>query len=183
MLVSIAQVGGVLAGAIYRGVEGALVGYALGQLVLFVATLPIIFSKRDWCDVPRRYLASSSVIISLQFMIEAIFLSRLELLFLQQFWSVRMVGFYAAGLSVSNMALQVPIQLTGSLLPYYSERRHEAGGTGLSPQVIAGVTRSLSYITLPMSIGLAAISQELVVTVFGQAFREAGITVALLALA
>lgn len=183
VLVSLAQLAGVLLGAIRYGVEGALIGYALGQVILFVATMPIIFSRRDWCDVPRSYLASSSIVISLQFMVEAIFLNRMELLFLQQFWSVKMVGFYAAGLSIANMALQVPIQLTGSLLPYYSERRHEAGGTGLSPAVIAGVTRSLSYITLPMSIGLAAISQELVVTVFGPAFREAGLTVALLALA
>lgn len=183
VLVSTVQVGGVLFGAIYHGVEGALIGYAFGQMILFMATIPIIFSPRDWCDVPRSYLASSSILISLQFIVEAIFLNRLELLFLQQFWSVKMVGFYAAGLSISNMALQMPIQLTGSLLPFYSERRHEAGGTGLSPAVIAGVTRSLSYITLPMSIGLAAISQELVVTVFGEAFREAGLTVALLALA
>jgi O-antigen/teichoic acid export membrane protein/alpha-beta hydrolase superfamily lysophospholipase len=183
VLVSAAQIGGVLFGAIHHGVEGALIGYAFGQLILFVATMPIIFSRRDWCDVPRSYLASSSIIISMQFMVEAIFLNRLELLFLQQFWSVKVVGFYAVGLSVSNMALQMPIQLSGSLLPYYSERRHEAGGTGLSPAVIAGVTRSLSYITLPMSIGLAAISQELVVTVFGEAFREAGLVVALLALA
>jgi O-antigen/teichoic acid export membrane protein/dienelactone hydrolase len=183
VFVSAAQIGGVLYGSIYHGVEGALVGYAAGQVVLFVATLPIIFANRDTCDVPRTYLASSSLLISMQFIVEAIFLNRLELLFLQQFWSVKMVGFYAAGLSISNMALQVPIQLTGSLLPYYSERRHEAGGTGLSPSVIAGVTRSLSYITLPMSIGLAAISQELVETVFGTAFREAGPIVALLALA
>jgi O-antigen/teichoic acid export membrane protein/pimeloyl-ACP methyl ester carboxylesterase len=183
VFVSAVQLAGVLLGAIYYGVEGALVGYAFGQLVLFIATMPIIFAKRDWCDVPRNYLTSSSIIISLEFIVEAVFLNRLELLFLQQFWSVKMVGFYAAGLSIANMALQVPIQLTGSLLPYYSERRHEAGGEGLSPEVIAGVTRSLSYITLPMSIGLAAISQELIVVVFGEAFREAGLTVALLALA
>jgi O-antigen/teichoic acid export membrane protein/pimeloyl-ACP methyl ester carboxylesterase len=183
VVVSVFQIGGVLLGSLYHDVEGALIGYAAGQVVLFVATLPIIFAPRDTCDVPRNYLTSSSLFISLQFIVEAIFLNRLELLFLQQFWSVKMVGFYAAGLSISNMALQVPIQLTGSLLPYYSERRHEAGGTGLSPSVIAGVTRSLSYITLPMSIGLAAIAQELVVTVFGSAFREAGMTVALLALA
>jgi O-antigen/teichoic acid export membrane protein/alpha-beta hydrolase superfamily lysophospholipase len=183
MLVCLAQVVGVLFGAIHYGVEGALVGYALGQLILFIATLPIVFARRDWCDVPRKYITSSSIIISLEFIVEAVFLNRLELLFLQQFWSVKMVGFYAAGLSIANMALQVPIQLTGSLLPYYSERRHEAGGHGLSPDVIAGVVRSLSYITLPMSFGLAAISQELVVVVFGEAFREAGLMVALLALA
>jgi O-antigen/teichoic acid export membrane protein/dienelactone hydrolase len=183
LLVSLVQVAGVSVGAIYHGVEGALVGYALGQVVLFIATMPIIFARRDWCGVPKNYLASSSLVISLGFIVDSIFLNRLELLFLQQFWSVKMVGFYAVGLSISNMALQVPIQLTGSLLPYYSERRHESGGGGLSADVIAGVTRSLSYVTLPMSIGLAVISQELVVSVFGEPFRDAGLMVALLALA
>ncbi|MBL0370529.1 polysaccharide biosynthesis C-terminal domain-containing protein [Rhizobium sp. KVB221] len=183
MLVSLVQMAGVLFGAIYYGVEGALVGYAFGQLVLFIATLPIILTRRDWCDVPKNYLTSSSIIISLEFIVDSIFLNRLELLFLQQFWSVKMVGFYAVGLSIANMALQVPIQLTGSLLPYYSERRHESGGGGLSADVIGGVVRSLSYITLPMSLGLAAISEELVVTVFGEPFRDAGMMVALLALA
>jgi O-antigen/teichoic acid export membrane protein len=183
VLVSLFQVAGVAVGAVTHGVEGALVGYALGQFVLFIATAPIIFARRDRCDVPRSYLATSSLIISLEFIIDSIFLNRIELLFLQQFWSVKIVGFYAVGLSLANMALQIPIQLTGSLLPYYSERRHENGGGGLSADVIAGVTRALSYITLPVSFGLAAIATELVTVVFGAPFRESGLTVALLALA
>jgi O-antigen/teichoic acid export membrane protein len=42
--------------------------------------------------------------------------------------------------------------------------------------------RSISYITLPLSFGLAAIAGPLVVAVFGPAFAPSGNTVALLAL-
>ena len=183
VLVGVLQIGGVAVGALHFGVEGALVGYALGQMVLFIATAPIIFARRDRCDVSQTYLRASSFVITLEFILDSIFLNRVELLFLQQFWSIKVVGFYAVGLSVANMALQIPIQLTGSLLPYYSERRHAEGDAGLSPAVIAGVVRSLAYITLPISFGLAAISEELITLVFGEAFRESWMIVALLALA
>ena len=180
--VSIIQLAGVAGGAVLYGVEGVLVGYALGQLVLFFATLPILLARRDWCGVSLKYLASSSVILSIQFIIDSIFLNRLELLFLQQFWSVEMVGYYAVGLSIANIALQLPIQMTGSLLPYYSERRHSSDDSTLPVEVFAAVTRSMAYIVLPMSLGLAAISSELVYVVFGEAFRRSGTVVALLAL-
>ncbi|ARQ12160.1 polysaccharide biosynthesis protein [Rhizobium etli] len=180
--VSIIQLAGVAAGAVLYGVEGVLVGYALGQLVLFFATLPILLARRDWCGVSLKYLASSSIILSIQFIIDSIFLNRLELLFLQQFWSVEMVGYYAVGLSIANIALQLPIQMTGSLLPYYSERRHSSDDSTLPVEVFAAVTRSMAYIVLPMSLGLAAISSELVLVVFGEAFRRSGTVVALLAL-
>ena len=180
--VSIVQLAGVGIGAVFYGVEGVLVGYALGQLVLFAATMPVLLARRDWCGVSLKSLASSSVILSMQFIIDSIFLNRLELLFLQQFWSVEMVGYYAVGLSIANIALQLPIQMTGSLLPYYSERRHSSDDATLPVEVFAAVTRSMAYIVLPMSLGLAAISSELVLVVFGEAFRRSGTVVALLAL-
>jgi O-antigen/teichoic acid export membrane protein/pimeloyl-ACP methyl ester carboxylesterase len=181
--VSILQLGGVAIGAVLYGVEGVLIGYALGQLVFFVATMPILLTKRDRCDISLSVLASSSVIISTQFLIDSVFINRLELLFLQQFWSVEMVGYYAIGLSVANIALQLPIQMTGSLLPYYSEQRHNSKDSTLPVEVFAAVTRSMAYIIMPMSFGLAAISGVLVVSVFGEAFRPSGPVVMLLALA
>ncbi|MDM9624350.1 oligosaccharide flippase family protein [Rhizobium sp. S152] len=181
--VCVLQLIGVAGGALISGVEGVLIGYLFGQLVFFVATLPILFTRRDRCGVSLRYLASSSIFLSAQFIIDSIFLNRLELLFLQQFWSVEMVGYYAVGLSVANIALQLPIQMTGSLLPYYSERRHSSSDRTLPVEVFAAVTRSMAYIILPMSFGLAAISSELVLVVFGPAFGPSGPVVALLALA
>jgi O-antigen/teichoic acid export membrane protein/pimeloyl-ACP methyl ester carboxylesterase len=181
--VCVLQLIGVAGGAVLYGVEGVLVGYLLGQLVFFVATLPILFTRRDRCGIPLKHLAASSAVLSAQFVIDSIFLNRLEILFLQQFWSVEMVGYYAVGLSIANIALQLPIQMTGSLLPYYSERRHNSDDRTLPVEVFSAVTRSMAYIILPMSFGLAAISGELVRAVFGEAFSRSGTVVALLALA
>ncbi len=183
MMASILQLVVVLAGAVYFGVEGALVGYAASQAVLFAFTMTIVFSKRDKCDLPVRVLVGSSAILSLEFIIDSIFLNRIELLFLQQFWSVELVGYYAVGLSVANLALQLPIQLTGSLLPFYSERRHGAGDGKLPLGVFAGVIRALAYITLPMGLGLAAISGPLVNLVFGAAFAPSAPIISMLAIA
>ncbi len=181
--VCVLQLIGVGVGAVFYGVEGVLVGYLLGQMVFFIATLPILLTPRDRCGIPLKHLAASSVVLSAQFVIDSIFLNRLEILFIQQFWSVEMVGFYAVGLSIANIALQLPIQMTGSLLPYYSERRHSSDDRTLPVEVFAAVTRSMAYIILPMSFGLAAISSELVPAVFGEAFGRSGTVVALLALA
>jgi O-antigen/teichoic acid export membrane protein len=121
--------------------------------------------------------------LSLEYVITSIFLTRLEILFLQRFFDKENVGFYAVALTLANLALQLPVQLTGSLMPYYSEKLEASGQRRLPIDMFAGVVRSLAYITLPMSFGLAAISEELVTSVFGAEFTPAGAIVAILALA
>ena len=172
----------VLVGAIFFGVSGALAGYAIGQLPMFIATLKIAIARRNSCGVGLSALISSSLILSIELINSSIFLNRIELLFLQRYWGIEAVGFYAVGLSLANLALQLPVQLSGSLLPYYSEQMHARASDKLPVEVFAGVARSLAYITLPMSFGLAAIAPELVVTIFGQPFAPSGGMVALLSL-
>ncbi|WP_459461704.1 lipopolysaccharide biosynthesis protein [Rhizobium sp. No.120] len=172
----------VLLGAIFFGVSGALAGYAIGQLPMFIATLKIAIARKNSCGIGLSALASSSLILSIELINSSIFLNRIELLFLQRYWGIEAVGFYAVGLSLANLALQLPVQLSGSLLPYYSEQMHARESDKLPVEVFAGVARSIAYITLPMSFGLAAISPELVVTIFGPAFAPSGGMVALLSL-
>lgn len=179
---SLIQLAAVVAGAFAFGTAGALGGYIAGQAVLFFYSLRILAARADPCGLQRRELASSSFLLSLEYIVTSIFLTRLELLFLQKFHSAEVVGFYAVALSLANLALQLPVQLTGSLLPYYSERIESSGNGRLPVAVFAGVVRSLSYVTLPMSFGLAAIAPELVVAVFGVQFAPAGEIVAILAL-
>jgi O-antigen/teichoic acid export membrane protein len=169
-------------GAIFFGVSGALAGYVAGQLPMFLYTLRIAAAPKNACGISVGYLASSSLMLSLEYVNSSIFLNRIELLFLQRFWNIEAVGFYAVGLTLANLALQLPVQLSGSLLPYYSERIHSNATGKLPVSVFEGVVRGISYITLPMSFGLAAISEPLIVAIFGEPFRPAGGNVALLAL-
>lgn len=182
VIASLVQLVLVVLGAMVFGTPGALGGYIAGQAVLFLYSLRILFTRKNPCGLHRRDLAASSFLLSVEYIVASIFLTRVELLFLQKFHNSETVGYYAVALSLANLALQLPVQLTGSLLPYYSEKL-ESSGTGRLPvAVFEGVVRSLSYVTLPMSFGLAAIAPELVVAVFGEEFAPAGSVVAALAL-
>lgn len=182
LLSSSLQLVSVFIGAWYFGVAGALCGYVVGQGIFFLNTLRLIARKGDACGLQPGYLAKTSMIISVQIIIEAIFLSRLELLFLERYLNVESVGFYAIGLSLANLALQLPIQATGSLVPFYTEQLHARGSSHLPAALFGGLMRILAYITLPMSFGLAAISSPLVTSIYGEGFKESGSVVALLSL-
>ena len=168
-------------GAWYYGVIGALFGYAAGQITLFGSTLAILRSRPDSCGLGMRQVASSSAIVIVELFVSAIFLTRPEILFLQQFQTVEAVGYYAVALSLANLALQLPIQLMGSLLPYYASHLEKNDGV-LPAGIFQTVVRNFAYLTLPMSFGLAAVAEPLVTSIYGPAFRNSGIIVAILAL-
>ena len=176
---SVLQIGVVLAGVLLYGVEGALVGYLAGQSILFVYTVRILLTRRNKAGNRTRTLAGTSVVLFFEFMITAVFLTRSELVFLQHFRTVEEVGFYAVALSLANLALQIPVQLTGSLIPFYAGL--QGSDTGARTDAFAGVLRSFSYITFPLCFGLAAIAVPLVVAIYGRAFEPAGMIVAVLA--
>lgn len=176
------QLIGVVLGTVFFGLEGALGGYIGGHIIQFVYSLRILRSKPDPCGVSTRYLINSSFLLSLEFFLNSVFLTRLEYLFLQQYQGIATVGLYAAAASLANLAIQLPTQLTGSLLPYYSEQLEESESAKLPASVFEGVVRSLSYVTLPMSFGLAAIAPRLVELFLGSAYEASGQILATLAL-
>ena len=180
-ITSVLQLGIVLVGALFAGVEGALLGYIAGQSVFFLYTLGILFTRRNKAGQSARALAATSLLVFFEFVITAIFLMRPELVFLQHFRTTQDVGFYAVALSLANLALQLPVQLTGSLIPFYAER-HEADDGAGGTDLFASVVRSFSYITFPLCFGLAAVAIPLVVSVYGTAFEPAGLVVAILAI-
>ena len=100
--------------------------------------LRIAVARRNSCGVGLGYLVSSSLILSAEFINSSIFLNRIELVFLQHYWGIEAVGFYAVGLSLANLALQLPVQLSGSLLPYYSEQMHSQASGKLPVQCLRG---------------------------------------------
>lgn len=172
-VVSSLQLAVVLAGALFYGVEGALLGYIAGQAVFCSYTVSILRTRPDSAGQPVRALAGSSLVLFLEFVLTSVFLTRSELVFLQHFQGMQDVGFYAVALTLTNLALQVPVQLTGSLLPFYAERQN-GGHPDAAAQMFAGVIRSFAYLTLPLCFGLAAIAPVLVASVYGPDFATAG---------
>lgn len=180
-ITSALQLGIVLGGALLAGTEGALLGYIAGQSVFFLYTLGILSTRRNKAGHSARALGATSLLLFFEFVLTAVFLTRPELVFLQHFRDPQDVGYYAVALSLANLALQLPVQLTGSLIPFYAER-HEANEGAGSTDLFAAVVRSFSYITFPLCFGLAAVAAPLVVVIFGTAFEPAGMAVAILAI-
>nr|WP_274706993.1 polysaccharide biosynthesis C-terminal domain-containing protein [Allorhizobium sonneratiae] len=178
----ILQLAGVVIGALVFGVAGALFGYVLAYISQTLYALSLLANPVKNCGIGFRYLVGSSFLLSLEFLIDSIFLNRIELVFLQHQQGVEMVGYYAVAFSLTNMALQVPIQLSGSLVPYYAEHLQNHRGEDLPVAMFESVARSLAYFTMPMSFGLAAISGRLVTLIYGDAFAESGSMLLLLAL-
>ena len=144
--------------------------------------LRLLAVRPERCGIGLGTLVRASLYISLGTIIESIFLNRIELAFLQHFEGAHAVGFYAIGITLANLALQLPVQLSGSLLPYYTELAHKQGSAKLPAHLFEDVIRILAYMALPMGLGLAAVSWEVVADIFGTDFAGAGTIVALLAL-
>lgn len=177
---SLLQLSLVVAGALTFDIEGALIGYIAGQIIQFGYTLRVVVTPRNSAGYDAKFLATTSVVLFFEFILSAVFLSRPELFFLQQFRSVEEVGYYAVALSLANLALQLPVQLTGSLLPFYAEQQ-EISDPMAQAGTFAAIIRSFAYITFPLCFGLAAISGPLVTTIYGEAFAPSGLLVAILA--
>lgn len=176
------QLIGVVAGGLIWGISGALAGYVLAYVSQFLFAVALLGHRVKTCGIGPRYLAASSFILSLEFMVDSIFLNRIEFFFLQRYQGVETVGYYAVAFSLANLALQLPIQLSGSLVPYYSEHLQREPTGRLPVAMFSSVVRSLAYFTMPMSFGLAAISHRLVTIVFGDAFAPSASMLAILAL-
>ncbi|KRE24535.1 hypothetical protein ASE66_04720 [Bosea sp. Root483D1] len=179
-IVSALQISLVFTGAYLYGVEGALIGYIAGQSVFFLYSIRILLTAPNNAGYAARTLAGTSMVLFFEFVLTSVFLTRPELGFLQHFQGAQQVGFYAVALTLTNLALQLPVQLTGSLIPFYVERQH-IGEEDASSEIFAAVMRNFSYITFPLCFGLAAISTPLVLSVYGPAFEPAGLIVAIMA--
>ncbi|MBB4955440.1 O-antigen/teichoic acid export membrane protein [Agrobacterium vitis] len=176
------QLIGVVVGGLIWGIPGALAGYVLAYISQFLFAVGLLCTPVKACGIGLRYLVGSSFILLLEFMVDSIFLNRIELFFLQRYQGIETVGYYAVAFSLANLALQLPVQLSGSLVPYYSEHLHREPGSRLPVAMFSSVARSLAYFTFPMSFGLAVISHRLVTMVFGDAFAPSASILTILAL-
>ncbi|WP_250995730.1 oligosaccharide flippase family protein [Agrobacterium vitis] len=86
------QLVGVIAGTLLFGVPGALFGYVLAYISQFLFAAALLRHKVKSCGIGLRYLLGSSFVLSLEFMVDSIFLNRIELFFLQRYQGIETVG-------------------------------------------------------------------------------------------
>ena len=61
--------------------------------------------------------------------------SRMEIYFLKHSWGDHAAGLFAAGLNLANLALQLPLLLTGALLPFLVLKMQGAKHRGVCPKL------------------------------------------------
>lgn len=98
--------------------------------------------------------------------------SRMEIYFLKHSWGDHAAGLFAAGLNLANLALQLPLLLTGALLPFLV-LKSKAQSTEEFAQSYSTTLRYFAMLVFPACLGAAAITPALLPVIFGPSFTDA----------
>jgi O-antigen/teichoic acid export membrane protein len=166
----------IVLGAWFFGIPGALAGYIAGNLlpaVRIFRLLPIKprVSTQLRHDVTRFALASWATAV-----LGGLVFGRTEILFLEHYTGLGAVGFFAAAVTVAEMAVQLPPLLLSALLPRFSEQ-HGLGASDDLHRLYRTMTALIAMVIVPLCLGLAATAGALVPLLFGTEF-DASVPVA-----
>ncbi|MBB3607367.1 oligosaccharide flippase family protein [Rhizobium sp. BK602] len=170
----------VFIGAWLLGPTGALAGY-------IARYLPQALRLRDYVD--RSITASGNALTPemhrygrymwLSDLIEILVLSRIEFLFLGFFLSSSAVGYFAAGLGLAGLIEQIMLQISPALIVNFADG-HAKGDRPALQLVYQRVIRIVALVMLPVSLGGAAIMPDLMPLIFGDDFKPAVLSAAIL---
>jgi len=156
----------------YFGPTGALSGYIVGNAIsaLLIFTLPKPL-KGISAELRSRVLRCASYRWLAEIMAAFVW-SRLEVFFLQLSWGSGSIGLFNSGLTLSNLAVQLPVMLTWGLIPHFAERvgRKEFDRVGQDYQT---GTRMMAFMLLPSCIGLSVIMPVVLPLLYGPQFADA----------
>jgi O-antigen/teichoic acid export membrane protein len=172
VLSTVAQISGIVIGAFWFGIAGALIGFIFGALIPALASVSIVKSGREFpAELHRRVLRYAAYCWA-GALASSLIWSRVEVAFLSSYFGSRDAGLFSVGATLAAMATQGPMLLTGGLLPYFAEnigaQNHEAIREGM-----ATGTRLIAFMVLPMCLGTAAITPELLPMIYGAEFEVA----------
>ena len=159
-------------GATFFGVTGALASLAFGALMpaLVLLRLP---RRRGPISAPlRERVLRFSLETWGGYVLSAFFASRMEVFFLERSWGSHAVGLFTVSLTMSNLATQGPVLLTGALLPRLSDHlgRNEAEE---ARRVYETSVSLMGFLVFPACLGTAAIVPTLLPLMYGEAFSSA----------
>jgi O-antigen/teichoic acid export membrane protein len=180
------QVVFVAVGAKWFGRPGAVAGYiaflalpALGALML-IAPRGIRQRTRPVLEPGlRRRVARYAFDTWLPGLVAAIVWTRAELFFLDRYFSEEVVGYFAVALGMAALATQLPLLLSGALLPHMAQRLGE-GKVEAVQALYASATRILAFVAFPLAAVIAGSAPVLVPLMYGEKFIPAVGSVAVL---
>lgn len=169
----------VLAGALALGPAGAILGHAvrhLPQALDLKRYLGPAGSGTETGAAPsvpltqeiRRYARNNWISGS----ILALFGVRIELAIIGFFFTLTQVGYYAIGLTMSGMVVQLSLFIVAFVIPRFGVLHDQADDEAFR-KAFDGTVRWLTIVIAPITIGGAAIAPELIPLVFGADFLPA----------
>jgi O-antigen/teichoic acid export membrane protein len=163
-------------GTVAYGTTGAVFGYFAGALPIAVLSLRLLWlpsgHERELENSLRNRCLKYAVFTWFAAIVTAIVWSRIEVFFLERYWNVHTVAMFTIGLTLSYLATQGPLLLTGPLMPHFASlvgaRNHD-----MIRSSYARFTRLLAAMLFPMCFGLASITPALLPLLYGKSFAPA----------
>ncbi|WP_018262406.1 lipopolysaccharide biosynthesis protein [Methylobacterium sp. WSM2598] len=161
------------------GVAGALAGSVLIGLcpAVFLASglrrgAPVAPALRARI---ARYCGSTWT----SYLLASVVSTRTEIFFLERSWGSSEVALFSICVTLSNLAVQAPLLLTGTLLPHLSQQiamgEHERAAA-----LYRSGMRFLAMMVVPACFGTAAIAPAFIPLVYGSQFADAALPAAIL---
>ncbi|ACA15607.1 polysaccharide biosynthesis protein [Methylobacterium sp. 4-46] len=172
LLAAGAQIAATTVGIVAFGVGGALAGAVIGSAVVMRQVLRL---PREGSPVPpvlRARVVRYSVESWASHLVTAFLWSRMEVIFLERSFGSHAVGLFTVSLTLSNLAMQGPLLLTGALLSHLSQHsgaEHAETRLALYPASV----RLLALFVFPLCLGTAGVMPLLLPLLFGDAFAPA----------
>jgi O-antigen/teichoic acid export membrane protein len=125
-------------------------------------------SRVEWRGRLLRFCLQAAVIL----IIYEITWNQSEVFFLKRYSSVEQVAFYSMAFVLSQKAMQVPVVLSGALMPAISELYGAGRGHKIGP-VYTTATRYLALLAFPLGLIGAAVAPVLIPALYGAEYTGA----------
>lgn len=163
----------VVVGAYFFGAAGAMLGQIVRHLPQALALRKYVVRtpepKQDALTPPMRAYGRN---VWLSNIVGLFIWTRIEFLFLGIAHAPAEIGYFAVGMTLAGLVVQLPEQMSAALLPYFGHH-HDRNDTAQLERSYRRVFRWVALFVMPVCFGGAAIMPELLPLIFGQAFAPA----------
>jgi O-antigen/teichoic acid export membrane protein len=167
-------------GTVLFGLGGAVAGYLAGALPNAIPSFRLFWAhigypgevQKEVQKSLRRRCLKYAVYTWAAALVSAMVWSRIEIFFLNQYCGAHMVAMFTVGMSLSSLATQGPLLLTGPLMPHFANLVGTGNQRALC-STYANSTRLLAAMLLPLCFGLVSITPALLPLLYGRSFAPA----------
>lgn len=167
------------------GVAGALCSFSLGIMVLGLP-LVFVFKLKQNENIFQAYfyqrVKNYALITWLSTIISMLVWQRMEIAFLEHYYSSREVGIFNIGLTTALMVSQAPAYLSGALIPFFAKSFGQNDRHTISRTYFFAI-KFIAALNFPICFIGAALSQPLTEFLYGSAFSDASIVSAVMLIA